>query len=123
MTQYGPNCSEVNDKLLVQQETAEVTDGASINLLEGDLKYTLEFLKDAVHISSKHKHHSKSSSPEKSHKRIKVLSDSLCTNETEPQEETSSSTICGNLESVTSNSEISSANKAEAEGILLKSTI
>ena len=110
ITQCGPNSSEVDNKLLVQQETVEVSDGSSINLLEGDLKFTLEFLKDAVHIGSKQKY-SKSSSPEKSHKRIKVLSELVSSTETDSHNEEASSAVCRSSQSM--ECEASSEGKVE----------
>lgn len=70
VVQFGPNPSQVNDKLLVPQAMEEVMDGASINLIENDLKYTFEFLNEECSISSRHKHHTKHS-PEKSSKKQK----------------------------------------------------
>ncbi|GFT86226.1 hypothetical protein NPIL_88431 [Nephila pilipes] len=67
--QLGPNPSEVDNKLLVFQAEAEVSDGASINLLEEDLKFTLEFLDSEPKI--RNKHHSKIS-PDVTPKKLKT---------------------------------------------------
>lgn len=80
--QFGPNPSEVNDKLLIQQETVDIFSGSNINLVKDDLKYTLEFLHEELHHGSRQKHHSKYS-PQKSHKKLKVLSESLSSHKTE----------------------------------------
>ncbi|GIX86188.1 hypothetical protein CEXT_383971 [Caerostris extrusa] len=69
--QLGANPSEIENKLLVFQTEVEIFDGANINLLEEDLKYTLEFLDLESDIRSKKKHHSKIS-PDVTPKKLKV---------------------------------------------------
>ncbi|KAF8781717.1 bifunctional polynucleotide phosphatase/kinase-like [Argiope bruennichi] len=69
--QLGPNPSEVDNKLLVCETEAEVSDGASINLLEDDLKFTLEFLDSESNSRNKHKHLSKNS-PDNTPKKLKI---------------------------------------------------
>ncbi|GFY60120.1 hypothetical protein TNIN_354521 [Trichonephila inaurata madagascariensis] len=67
--QMGPNPSEIDNKLLVLQEETEVPDGTSVNLLEDDLKFTLEFLDSEPKI--RNKHHSKIS-PDVTPKKLKT---------------------------------------------------
>ncbi|CAL1286760.1 unnamed protein product [Larinioides sclopetarius] len=59
--QLGPNPSEVENKLLVCDTETEISDGASVNLLENDLKFTLEFLDTEDNSRNKHKNLSKTS--------------------------------------------------------------
>ncbi|GBM83234.1 hypothetical protein AVEN_81999-1 [Araneus ventricosus] len=69
--QLGPNPSEVENKLLVCETEAEISDGTSVNLLENDLKFTLEFLDSEDTGRNKHKHLSKTS-PHNTPKKLKI---------------------------------------------------
>lgn len=44
IVQLGTNSSEVDDKVLHHQQKAEAFHGSSVNLLKGELQYTLEFV-------------------------------------------------------------------------------
>ncbi|XP_015921258.1 uncharacterized protein F21D5.5 [Parasteatoda tepidariorum] len=70
--QLGTNPSEVDSGLLAADQELEVLDGCNINLLEGDLKYTLEFLTTEPETRSKHKHNSRT--PGATAKKLKLSS-------------------------------------------------
>ncbi|XP_054720031.1 uncharacterized protein F21D5.5-like [Uloborus diversus] len=69
--QLGPNPSEIENKLVAAQEHIEVPNGASVNLIKDDLKYTVEFLDEDHDHSTRHRHHPRHSS-HNSNKKLKV---------------------------------------------------